>query len=819
MSTQVIQTGSNVRLLVSQDELDPALVNAAVDGALAPVIGSTIPNLVDGIIATTAGSLSSLSTSAPARANLVAAINELNSQIGAHIPDRYGAKGDVRYDLTASTTADSAVVTSPDGKFQSSDAGKTVMIANAGATAGNDNDHVSTVVLVVSPTQITLAVAPKASVTNASMHIGTDDTAALQAWLDGTAQDGVISRVPPGKNYLCQQSPLRYNRNQICVEMYGNIVVGNGWGGSFALTDKQFGLTNSPVMGYSSNCVFIGHGGAFIMSSAGASIIGSGKRRKGFGPAYTDKIVISNFQVKGSNTSKEFFALQPISCRRGLLLGGFYDNQFSTSEGADGVHFFDACSDWLVVGVHTYAADDGSSNTIETSSGLNLTMERITYSNCSFRNVGHAGLKVYMNNLVGAAQIRDIEYHNCNYITEAKPGTGAGSPISMFLDTGAYANGARISGVRVYGGMSTTLNSLPTVYGQPAIVVNDVAGLEFHGHTIRAPGHTAIFLTRCDDAVIDGCTIEHSRGPQLVTSNLSIASIAYQSGTTVRVTFTTDISALGIVGTGNAQQLIVTGAANDDNNGGFSIVGVGSTYVDVRNYKRSTTALDETGGTATAQVARTGAASIICYNCNDPRILNTKIKGAPGSAAVLLTGTANDAANFTDGAVIRGLYVTGMSFGSAILDYNTKNTEISGTRLRRSRIDTIINEAGSPGVVHGGARYIDNIDVDNLAGRALLLSNTVAGKATVHRGNLSRLSDSFRGTATQASGTNTFNIDTAALNTGPSAEPNGTWLVLEPLAAVTSIVYTPATRRFTVTTAANAAATTVWNFAFQQPNF
>lgn len=818
MSTQVVQTGGNVRLIVSQDELDPALVNAAVDGALAPVIGTTIPSLVNSLVFTTAGSLAALSTSPAAQANLVASINEVNEQIRAHTPSRYGAKLDVRWDRTGSMTAGSAVLTSPDASFVPSDVGKTVMIANAGATAGNDNDLVATVSAYTSPTQVTLSTAASATVSGAFMHIGTDDTAALQAWLDGTAAAGVIARMPLGRSGLLQQPPLRYNSNQN-VEMFGNIIVGNGWGGSFALTDKQFGITNNPVMGFSTNCTFVGNGGAIIMSSAGASIIGSGKRRKGFGPAYTDKLVVSNFQVKGSRTSKEFFALQPISCRRYVIVGGFYDNQFSTSEGADGVHNFDACSDGLIIGVHTYAADDGSSNTIETSSGFNLTMERISYVNCSFRNVGHAGLKVYMNNQVGAAKINDIEYHNCTFITEANQTTGGGSPISMFLDTGAFANGARINGIRVYGGMSVTLNSLPTVYGQPAIVVNDVAGLEFHGHTIRAPGHTSIFLTRCDDAVINGCTIEHSRGPQLVTSGLSIASIAYQSGTTVRVTFTTDISALGIVGAGNAQQLIVTGAANDDNNGGFSIVGVGSTYVDVRNYKRSTTALDETGGTATAQVARTGAASIICYNCNDPRILNTKIKGAPGSAAVLLTGTANDAANFTDGAVIRGLYVTGMSFGSAILDYNTKNTEISGTRLRRSRIDAIINEAGSPGVVHGGARYIDNIDVDNLAGRALLLSNTVAGKATVHRGNLSRLSDSFRGTATQAAGSNTFNIDTAALNTGPSAEPNGTWLVLEPLAAVTSIVYTPATRRFTVTTAANAAATTVWNFAFEQPNF
>ena len=804
--------------IVAAGGVTAAAIGPVIDAAIAPVLSTTLPPLVNNIVSATAGSLANLSTSALAQANLVASINELNEQIRAHTPSRYGAVGDVRYDRMASTTAGSAVVTSSNAAFVPGDVGKTVMIAGAGATSGNDNDLVTTVASYQSATQVTLAAAASATVSGAAMHIGTDDTAALQAWLDGTAAAGVIARVPLGRTFLLQQPPLRYNSNQN-VEMFGNILVGNGWGGSFALTDKQFGVTNTPVMGLSTNCTFVGNGGAIIMSSAGASIIGSSKRRKGFGPAYTDKIVISNFQVKGSNTSKEFFALQPISCRRGLLIGGFYDNQFSSSEGADGVHFYDACSDWLVVGVHTYAADDGSSNTIETTAGANLVLERISYVNCSFRNVGHAGLKAYLNNQVAAAQIRDIEYHNCNFITEANPTTGGGAPISMFLDTGAYANGARISGIRIYGGMSITLNSIPTNYGQPIAVVNDVAGFELHGHTIKAPGHTSIFLTRCDDAVIENCTIEHTRGPQMQATGLVVNSVAYQTGTTVRYTFSTDISALGIVGTGNAQQLIVTGATNDDNNGGFSIVGVGANYVDARNYKRVSATGDETGIAAAASVAKTGAASIILLNCNDPRVLNTKVKGAPGAASLLMTGTANDTNNFTDGAVVDGLHITGMYFGSAIQDYNTKNTLIKGTRLRRSRIDTIINESASAGAVHGGARYIDNVDVDTLAGRALLLSNTVAGKATVHRGNLGRLSDSFKSTATQASGATTFNVDTAAFNTGPSAEPNGTYLTLENLAPITSVVYASGTRRYTVTTAAAASASTVWNWSFEQPNF
>lgn len=750
-----------------------------------------------------------------------AAINEVADSVGAYTPFRigFGAKGDVRHNRRGSMTAGSPRLTSPDANFRADDVGKTVMIA----FAGNASDLVSTVKTYVSPTEVTLNASAVTTVDASNMHIGTDDGPALQRWLDGAAADGVVARVPLGRRFLCQQLPLRYNSGQI-IEMSGDIVCGNGWGGTFALCDKLFGTIPETDyvknLGRNNGFAFYGRGGSFILSSA----LGSdapGKRRKGLGITFTDKFFVEGFRTTGS-TINDYFAVQPLHSRRGVILGGYFEH-LNPGHGSDGVHLCGACSDIHVFGVHTYSGDDGSSQTHETIDCKDVVMERIKYTACSFRNVGHSGIKAYMNNKAGAAVIQDIEYHNCDLITEADPVGGFGSPIAIYFEPNGTPtpreNGAIMRRIKIFGGVSDTINPLPTSasYGNSSVVVSDVQDLELHGHTIKCPGYTAILLTRCDNALVNDCHIIHTRGPNVVAAGLAIASIAYRTGNTVRVTFTADVPALSADGP-PSQSLLVTGAANADNNGGFRVEAIGTNYVDIRNYKRTSAALDETGGTATARSVRNGGASIVVLDSRDPRIIDTKVQSPIGGAALQLHGTVNDTTKFVDGAVVRGLEVYDQSFGSAILNYNARNSEIRGIRLRRSPIDMIINEAGTTGAVAGGHRYIDNVDVDKLSARALLKLPATTGPATVNRGNISRQSDSLRGTANQASGATTFTISIGGITCERGAMMDASFLKLAPMAAVSKIDWNAATSVFTVTTAAAAAAQTAWPWAIEQPN-
>lgn len=754
------------------------------------------------------------------KTGLTNALNEVNEQVRAYTPSRFGAKGDVRYDRTGSMSAGSTILTSSDAAFAASDVGKTVMI---GGAATGPRALTATVVSVQSATQVTLSASAVNAVTNSNMHIGTDDTAALQAWLDACAAAGVVARIPLGRSYLLQQAPLRYATSGTVIEQYGNIVVGNGWGGGFSLCDKIFGTVAESAltsyMGNTKNFFYFGRGGSFILSKA-LSDDSPGNRRKGIGITMTDDFYVENFRTRG-NQINDYFAVQPVHARNGTVVGGYFEH-INSGHGSDGIHCYGACSDLLIANVRTFAGDDGSSQTHETVDCLNVTMERITYTNCSFRNIGHSGLKANMNNKVGAAVIQDINYVNCTFVTVADQVGGFGSPIAIYYETqnpSPQSLGAKMRRIRVIGGMSETLMPLnnSASYGNASVRVEDCEGFELIDHTIKVPGYTAVLLLRSDDAVIRGNKIVHTRGPNYVTATpLSVTSIAYQTGNTVRYTFSGDISALGIVAT---QWFTTTGNANADNNGGFRIETVGANYLDVRNYKRQSATSDEATGTGTGMVARSGDPSISVKDSANPRIEDNRIYSPVGTGAVLLTGVVNNTTQFVDGAIVRNNEFFDLPYGSAIANYNSKNAIIEGNRLRRSPIDMIINEAGSTGAVAGGNRYFDNVDVDGLSARAALLATTIPGKATVHRGNIARLSDSFKGTATQTSGTNTFVIDTSAFNTGPSAEPNGTYLTLEQLAPITSVVYTPANRRFTVTTAANAAANTTWNWSFEQPNF
>ncbi len=111
-------------------------------------------------------------------------------------PKMFGAKGDCRVVTDGAMTAGSATLASNTAAFTSADTGKAVSVLGAGA-AGATLDATAT---YVSPTTVTLSAAASTAVTAAWVSLGTDDTAAWQAWLNvvegGFATGGTP---PPGR--------------------------------------------------------------------------------------------------------------------------------------------------------------------------------------------------------------------------------------------------------------------------------------------------------------------------------------------------------------------------------------------------------------------------------------------------------------------------------------------------------------------------------------------------------------------------------------------------------------------------------------------
>lgn len=105
----------------------------------------------------------------------------------------FGARGDAR-DLTdVAITSGSTTLTSATGAFTSSDTGKVITVAGAGASGAG---LITTISSVTNSTTIVLAAAAGTTVSGANAVLGTDDTTAIQNAINSTPAGGKL-RIPP----------------------------------------------------------------------------------------------------------------------------------------------------------------------------------------------------------------------------------------------------------------------------------------------------------------------------------------------------------------------------------------------------------------------------------------------------------------------------------------------------------------------------------------------------------------------------------------------------------------------------------------------
>jgi hypothetical protein len=176
----------------------------------------------------------------------------------------YGAVGDAKFTFTASITTGTKNLTDSSNPYVVGDVGKTVCIAGAGAAGAV---LVSTITNYVSAGAVTIATNASATVANANIQWGTDNTTAFNSAIAALTKGGVLY-TPPGI-YLATsinatgKSSIRFcgavqGVNNVTSVMTGTVIVPID--GNYPLIDTtattgiwiehvQLGWTFSPVTG------------------------------------------------------------------------------------------------------------------------------------------------------------------------------------------------------------------------------------------------------------------------------------------------------------------------------------------------------------------------------------------------------------------------------------------------------------------------------------------------------------------------------------------------------------------------------------------
>lgn len=219
-----------------------------------------------------------------------------------------------------------------------------------------------------------------------------DATPTLQKLLN----TGLVARtavvVPTGGNRL-SSTGLGYGSGAQII-MQGDLYNDHG-----PLVGTLYCLTNRTA-GRVSNVTIVGRGGAFVGSASAAN----GATRKGLGLVAVDGFNVSGVKTAGPLTG---FGLEVKNSTRGVLRGLSLLSGVNRP-GADGLHFFGACSRVAGSAIVVSSGDDALSFTSENSESTNALMERILLSDLKLDSAGFSCIKFYTSTTTGRAVIRNI---------------------------------------------------------------------------------------------------------------------------------------------------------------------------------------------------------------------------------------------------------------------------------------------------------------------------------------------------------------------------------------------------------------------------
>lgn len=255
-----------------------------------------------------------------------------------------------------------------------------------------------------------------------------DMTATLQAELDAATAARRTYTIPAGGNRL-SSTGLGYGSNAKIV-MKGDLYNDHG-----PLVGTLYCLTNRTKKRLS-NVTITGSGGSFVGSASPAL----GATRKGLGIVSTDGFTVVGAQTAGPLTG---FGME-IKNSTGGHINGLKLMSGAAVPGADGLHFFGACSKVSGSGIVVSSGDDALSFTSENDESTNALMEQITLTTLTLDSAAFSCIKFYTSTTTGKAIIRNVQLSGIKGRITQGP---TGCPLMM--ENNGSAQGCLIENVTI----------------------------------------------------------------------------------------------------------------------------------------------------------------------------------------------------------------------------------------------------------------------------------------------------------------------------------------------------------------------------------
>ncbi len=219
-----------------------------------------------------------------------------------------------------------------------------------------------------------------------------DATATLQKLLDTAAASRQAVVVPPG-GYRLVSTGLGYVSGAQVI-LQGDLYNDHGpaVGTFYCLTNRTGGRV--------SNVTIVGRGGSFVGSASAPN----GATRKGLGLVAVDGFDVAGVKTAGPLTG---FGLEVKNSTRGVLRNLSLMSGVNRP-GADGLHFFGACSRVSGSRIAVSSGDDALSFTCENSESTNAVMERILLTDLQLNSAAFSCIKFFTSTTTGRATIRNI---------------------------------------------------------------------------------------------------------------------------------------------------------------------------------------------------------------------------------------------------------------------------------------------------------------------------------------------------------------------------------------------------------------------------
>ncbi|MEG3164819.1 hypothetical protein U1701_09455 [Sphingomonas sp. PB2P19] len=288
-----------------------------------------------------------------------------------------------------------------------------------------------------------------------------DMTATLQAALDAAAAARVTYTIPAGGHRLTSTG-LGYASNAKIV------VTGDLYNDHGPQVGTHYCLTNRSGRRLS-NVTVIGAGGAFV----GAATDPAGATRKGLGIVATDGFTVMGVRTAGPLTG---FGME-IKNSSGGHLNGLQLYSGVNKPGADGLHFFGACTRVTGSNIVVQSGDDALSFTSENHESIDALMERITLTTMTLNSAAFSCIKFYTSKTTGKAIIRNITLTGIKGRITQGP---TGCPLAMQND--GVAQGCVIDRVTI---VNADLDFGAATQEGPTAYITDCSNVTLRNVTLR----------------------------------------------------------------------------------------------------------------------------------------------------------------------------------------------------------------------------------------------------------------------------------------------------------------------------------------------